>query len=64
VGGIFASGGGFPNHAVSVAVADVAEACAKAEKLGATIVRSVTEPEAGPAFAYLRDPSGSMFGIF
>lgn len=65
VGGIFATGGAFPNHAVfSIAVVDVAEACAKAEKLGATIVRTVTEPEAGPPFAYLRDPSGNLFGIF
>lgn len=64
-GGIFGTGGGFPNHAVfSVAVADVAEACTRAEKLGATVVRAVSEPEAGPAFAYVRDPSGNLFGIF
>ena len=65
VGGIFATNGNFPNHAVfSVAVADVAEACARAEKLGGTLVNAVTEPAAGPAFAYLRDRSGNLFGIF
>jgi uncharacterized protein len=65
VGGIFASGGSFPNHAVfSVLVADVGDACARAEKLGGTVVNAVTAPEAGPAFAYLRDRSGNLFGIF
>ncbi len=64
-GGVFATGGQFPNHAVfSVAVADVAEACARAEKLGGTVVHAVTEPGAGPAFAYLKDRSGNLFGIF
>jgi hypothetical protein len=65
VGGVFGTKGGFPNHAVfSIVVADVAEACASAEKLGGEVVQTVTEPEAGPAFAYLRDPAGNLFGIF
>jgi hypothetical protein len=65
VGGIFGTGGAIPDHAVlSVAVASAAETCARAEKLGATVVQSVTEPEVGPAFAYLRDRAGNLFGIF
>lgn len=65
VGGVFASGGAFPNHAVfSVGVANVAETCARVEKLGGTIVRSEPEPAAGPPFAYVRDRSGNLFGIF
>lgn len=65
VGGIFATGGAFPNHGVfSVAVANVADACARAEKLGGTVVNAVTKPAAGPPFAYLKDRSGNLFGIF
>jgi uncharacterized protein len=65
VGGLFASQGKFPGYAVfSVMVANVAEACAQAEKLGGKVVRAVTDPEAGPAFAYLTDRSGNLFGIF
>lgn len=65
VGGIFGTGGGMPDHAVfTVAVADVAETCARAEKLGGTLVQAVTEPEVGPAFAYLRDRAGNLIGIF
>ena len=65
VGGIFATGGSRPDHAVfSIVVADVAETCAQAEKLGGQVVNAVTEPVAGPAFAYLKDRSGNLFGIF
>lgn len=65
VGGIFATRGEFPNHAVfSVAVANVAETCTKVEKLGGTVVHSVAEPQSGPAFAYLKDRSGNLLGIF
>jgi hypothetical protein len=65
VGGIFGTGGAQPDHAVfSVAVADVAETCARAEKLGGTVVHSETKPEVGPAFAYLRDRAGNLIGIF
>jgi predicted enzyme related to lactoylglutathione lyase len=64
-GGIFATGGKLPEHAVfTVAVADVAETCAQAEKLGGTVVNAVTEPSAGPAFGYLKDRAGNLFGIF
>jgi hypothetical protein len=65
VGGIFGTGGSLPNHAVfTVAVADVAETCERAAKLGGTVVHAVTEPEVGPAFAYLKDRSGNLIGIF
>jgi uncharacterized protein len=64
-GGIFGTGGSMPEHAVfSVAVPDVGETCTRAEKLGGTVVSAVTEPAAGPAFAYLKDRSGNLFGIF
>jgi len=64
-GGIFATRGEFPAHGVfSVAVADVGEVCARVEKLGGTVVHAVTAPEAGPAFGYVRDRSGNLFGIF
>jgi uncharacterized protein len=63
--GIFATGGEFPNHGVfSIAVADVADTCAKAEKLGGTVVKAVTEPGSGPAFGYIRDRSGNLFEVF
>jgi predicted enzyme related to lactoylglutathione lyase len=65
VGGIFGTGGEPPDHAVfTVAVAGMAETCAQAEKLGGTVVQAVTEPGAGPAFAYLRDRAGNLIGIF
>jgi hypothetical protein len=64
VGGIFA-GGPLPDHAVfTVAVADVADTCTRAEKLGGTVVHAETKPQTGPAFAYLKDRSGNLIGIF
>ncbi len=64
-GGLFATGGAMPDHAVfSVAVPSVADSCAQAEKLGGTVVHAQTDPPAGPAFAYLKDRSGNLFGIF
>ena len=54
-----------PGHAVFyIAVADVAATCAAAEQLGGKVVRKELEPPAGPPFAYLRDPVGSLFGVF
>ena len=65
VGGIFGTGGSRPDHAVfSVVVADVGDACAKAEKLGGTVVFVETNPPTGPAFAYIKDRSGNLIGIF
>lgn len=64
-GGLFATGGKSPDHAVfTVAVPNVADTCAVAEKLGGTVEFSQTEPTAGPAFAYVKDRSGNLFGIF
>ena len=64
-GGVVATGGAMPGHAVFyIAVADVAATCEAAEQLGGKIVRKELDPPAGPAFAYLRDAVGSLFGIF
>jgi predicted enzyme related to lactoylglutathione lyase len=64
-GGLYNTGGSIPRHAVfTVAVADVSQTCAQAEKLGGKVVTAVTEPQSGPAFAYLQDRSGNLFGIF
>jgi predicted enzyme related to lactoylglutathione lyase len=64
-GGIVATGGAMPAHAIFyIAVADVAATCETARQLGATIVAQELAPPAGPAFAYVRDPVGSLFGVF
>lgn len=64
-GGVVATGGATPGHAVFyIAVADVAATCAAAEQLGGKVVSKELEPVAGPAFAYLRDAVGSLFGVF
>jgi uncharacterized protein len=65
VGGILATGGSLPDHAVFfVAVADVADTCARAEQLGAKVAFAQPKPASGPPLAYLRDRSGNLFGIF
>ncbi|GAA4089961.1 VOC family protein [Nonomuraea soli] len=64
VGGLFNTNGDLPSHAVfHVQVADVTRSCEQAESLGGKVVfSSVGE---GPTdFAYIRDTSGSLFGIF
>jgi predicted enzyme related to lactoylglutathione lyase len=64
-GGIAATGGAMPSHAVFyIVVSDVAACCDAAERLGGEVVARELEPAAGPAFAYLRDPVGSLFGVF
>jgi predicted enzyme related to lactoylglutathione lyase len=64
-GGVVGTAGAMPGHAIFyIAVADVAAACATAEQLGGKVVSKELEPVAGPAFAYLRDPVGSLFGVF
>lgn len=64
-GGLMVTEPGTPGHAVFyVAVADLAEACARAEKLGGTVDAAFTEPGSGPPFAYLRDRAGNRFGVF
>jgi predicted enzyme related to lactoylglutathione lyase len=65
MGGITKTQDGMPAHAVFyILVADVAATCTAAEELGGSIVAKEVSPPAGPAFAYLRDPAGNMFGVF
>ena len=64
-GGVMATGGAMPGHAVFyIAVADLAATCRAAEQFGGTVVHKELDPPAGPAFAYLQDPVGSLFGVF
>ena len=64
-GGVLATGGAMPGHAVFyIAVPDVDDACEAAERLGGKVVSKEAAPVAGPPFAYLRDPVGSLFGVF
>jgi hypothetical protein len=65
MGGIVKAQHDSPGHAVFyILVADVAETCATAEELGGSVVAKEVSPPAGPAFAYLRDPAGNLFGVF
>jgi predicted enzyme related to lactoylglutathione lyase len=64
-GGIMNTGGKFPNYATFyVVVEDVADAVAKAERLGAKALLPPTTDPSGLVFAQLHDPSGNQFGIF
>ncbi|MEU8105527.1 VOC family protein [Nonomuraea muscovyensis] len=64
-GGLFNTRGEFPDHAVfHVQVADVEETCRQTEDLGGKVVTKVIDDGAGTDFAYLRDTSGSLFGVF
>jgi predicted enzyme related to lactoylglutathione lyase len=64
-GGVVATGGAMPSHAVFyIAVTDVAATCEAAEQLGGKTIAKELEPPAGPPFAYLQDPVGSLFGVF
>jgi predicted enzyme related to lactoylglutathione lyase len=54
-----------PAHAVFyIAVTDVAATCETVEQLGGKIESKELAPAAGPPFAYVRDPVGSLFGVF
>ena len=66
MGGIFGTGGQVPDHAVFyILVADIEATCADAEQLGGSVVSKHLDPGPGvPTFAYLRDPSGNLFGVF
>jgi hypothetical protein len=66
MGGLFATNGELPNHAVFyILVADVEATCADAEQLGGTVVNKRLGSGGGtPDFAYLRDPSGNQFAVF
>jgi predicted enzyme related to lactoylglutathione lyase len=64
-GGVVATGGAMPGHAVFyIAVTDVAATCDMVEQLGGKVVSQNLEPAAGPPSAYVRDPVGSLFGVF
>ncbi|GAA2858870.1 VOC family protein [Streptosporangium fragile] len=64
-GGIYATGGAAPGHAVfSVVVADTAATCARVEALGGEVTFKLLDNPNGPDFAYLRDTSGNLFGVF
>jgi uncharacterized protein len=66
MGGIANTGGQMPDHSVFyILVADVEATCADAEHLGGSVEAKFLEPGPGaPKFAYLRDPSGNLFGVF
>ncbi|GGO03504.1 glyoxalase [Microbispora rosea subsp. aerata] len=64
-GGVFGTGDAMPGHAIfTVLVRDVAETCRKVEALGGKVLDEVVGNENGPDFAYLRDTSGNLFGVF
>ena len=64
-GGVVATGGAQPAHAIFyIAVTDVAATCEAIERLGGKVVSKDVEPAAGPPFAYVQDPVGSLFGVF
>ncbi|MEU4574861.1 VOC family protein [Nonomuraea sp. ATR24] len=65
VGGLFGTKGEFPAHAVfHVQVADVAETCRRGEELGGKVLTKVVGDAPGTDFAYVRDRSGSVFGVY
>jgi predicted enzyme related to lactoylglutathione lyase len=64
-GGIAGTPPGVPAHAIFyVQVADVAAACTAIEQHGGKVVERQLAPAAGPAFAYVHDPVGSLFGVY
>lgn len=66
MGGLFATNGELPNHAVFyILVADLEATCATAQKLGGTVLNKRLSTTPGtPDFAYLEDPAGNKFAIF
>jgi len=65
MGGIVATQGGMPGHAVFyIAVGDVGATCTAAQELGGSVVAKELAPTAGPEFAHLQDPAGNLFGVF
>ena len=64
-GGIFDTGGEFPDHAIfMVVVQDVAAVCAQVERLGGKVLVPPTTSKDGLVFADLHDPAGNHFGVF
>ena len=64
-GGIFDTGGEFPDHAIfMVVVPDVAAVCAQVERLGGKVLVPPATSKDGLVFADLHDPAGNHFGVF
>jgi uncharacterized protein len=64
-GGIFDTEGQAPGYAVfCVVVADVAQACGRAEALGGSVLVGPVPTPTGLVFAHLREPDGNHFGIY
>jgi len=64
-GGIFDTGGEFPDHAIFVVVVpDVAAVCARVERLGGKVLMPPATSKDGLVFADLHDPAGNHFGVF
>ncbi|WP_248958749.1 VOC family protein [Sphaerisporangium perillae] len=64
-GGLYGTKGEFPGHGIfTVVVADVAATCEEVERLGGKTQFKMIGNAQGPDFAYLRDTSGNLFGIF
>lgn len=64
-GGIFESGGRFPNYAIFyVLVQDVAETIERAKGLGGEVLMEPVTDAAGITFGRLRDTAGNHVGVF
>jgi len=64
-GGIFATGGKRPNHAVFVVyVDDVTATCEQVERLGGKVLTKMIGDGSGPDLAYVQDVAGNVFGVF
>ncbi|MFD2763362.1 VOC family protein [Micromonospora eburnea] len=64
-GAIRAIGGDSPNYAIFYAeVADVAEACRRAEAADGRILVPLRSAPSGLTYAHLLDPSGNRLGVY
>ncbi|WP_405105857.1 VOC family protein [Micromonospora sp. NBC_01405] len=64
-GAIRASDGSTPNYAIFYAqVADVADACRRAEAAGGRVLVPPRGAPSGLTFGHLADPAGNHFGVF
>jgi predicted enzyme related to lactoylglutathione lyase len=64
-GGIREIDGSGPNYAIFyVQVADVADACRRAEAAGGKVLVPVQSNDNGLVFAHLADPVGNLFGVY
>ncbi|MEH1011669.1 VOC family protein [Micromonospora sp. CPCC 206060] len=64
-GGIRDSGGAYPGYAIFyVQVADVADACRRAEAAGGKVLVPAKSAASGLTFAHLLDPTGNHIGVY